>query len=157
MEHREIARRLSTLVQLDIDAAHAYGRAIAAVEPPAIRRELEAFRDDHERHIKDLSAEVRRLGGSPPPYARDMKGRVIETFTAARSFTGTLGALRAMRMNEQMTQATYARARQWPLPAEARALVERNYADERRHLAAIRDALRRRSCEQTAGLRLVAA
>jgi hypothetical protein len=51
--------------------------------------------------------------------------------------TGTLGALKAMRMNEQLTNRSYDRAAELDLPAGPRAFVIANLADERRHLAAI--------------------
>ena len=50
---------------------------------------------------------------------------------------GTLGALRAMRMNEKLTNRTYDRASEVYMPPIGQAIVVENLTDERRHLAAI--------------------
>ena len=51
--------------------------------------------------------------------------------------TGTSGALRAMRMNEKLTNRSYERALEAKLSGTAREVVIRNREDERRHLSAI--------------------
>ena len=57
--------------------------------------------------------------------------------TKLRSRTGTLGALRAMRMNEKLTNRVYDREVGIYMPPIAQAIVMENLSDERRHLAAI--------------------
>lgn len=78
---------------------------------------------------------VEQLGGTPAK-SRDLLGFLIEGFTAVRSITGTEGALKAMRMNEMVTNSTYEKAAGNEIyPARIRTLIERNYRDEKRHLA----------------------
>jgi hypothetical protein len=77
------------------------------------------------------------LGGEPVELGRDLKGVLLEGLTALRSVTGTLGALRAMKMNEKLTNHAYERTLEMTLPAGAREVVLRNREDERRHLTAI--------------------
>jgi len=125
---------LQSLAQLDIDANFAYRRAIAAIDIPDIKRELIWAWRDHERHVESLAEEIRRLGGEPPAYRRDVKGLAIEGATLARSSLGAIGALRAMRTNEMLTNAQYASAVEQDLPESAWAVVSRNRGDERRHL-----------------------
>jgi uncharacterized protein (TIGR02284 family) len=128
---------LNDLIQLDFDAVHAYKQAIEKIDDVIARMDLEAFQADHEQHISDLSQVVRMIGGEPVELGRDLKGVLLEGLTALRSVTGTLGALRAMKMNEKLTNRAYERALEMTLPAGAREVVLRNREDERRHLAAI--------------------
>jgi uncharacterized protein (TIGR02284 family) len=137
MLNENIVSTLNRLIQLDYDAVQAYERAIAKIEDVSIRRELEGFKGDHERHIVDLSACVRDLGGVPEELSRDVKGVLLEGLTALRSVTGTEGALKAMKTNEEITNKVYEEAFQSALPGDVRDVVERNLRDERRHLAYI--------------------
>lgn len=128
---------MNQLIQLDYDAVQAYKQAIEKIDDTPARVDLEAFQADHERHIADLSRTVRMMGGEPEETGRDLKGVLLEGLTALRSVTGTMGALRAMRMNEKLTNRSYERALEAKLPVAARDVVARNREDERRHLAAI--------------------
>ncbi len=128
---------LNDLIQLDFDAVKAYEQAIEKIEDDAARLDLVSFQADHRRHIAELSQTVRMMGGSPERAGRDLKGVLLEGLTALRSVTGTLGALRAMRMNERLTNRSYERAVEAKLPSAAHDVVLRNCDDERRHLIAI--------------------
>jgi hypothetical protein len=63
--------------------------------------------------------------------------------TKLRSATGTIGALKAMRMNEKLTNRTYEKQVRGELPPIALEVVTRNLEDERRHLAAIEEHITR--------------
>ena len=141
MNNVEMARALSDLVQLDIDAAHAYDQAIASIDIVSLRDQLIAFKEDHLQHITQLSKVVRALDVVPPEYSQDFKGYLIEGFTALRSVTGTEGALSAMKTNEELTNRRYRKACALPLTPNIKALVEHNYRDEQMHLAFIEKAL----------------
>lgn len=143
MENKNLVSHLKDLVHLDIDAIHAYDQAIEKINVKEVKDALTNFRDDHRRHVDELSAIIRSHGEEPPRFARDFKGFLIQGFTALRSITGTEGALRAMKSNEQLTNVTYVRALSWDLPENVRSIVEKNREDERRHLDAIEDFIRR--------------
>jgi uncharacterized protein (TIGR02284 family) len=128
---------MNNLIQLDFDAVKAYEQAIEKIEDDAARLDLVSFQADHRRHIAELSQTVQLMGGEPERAGRDLKGVLLEGLTALRSVTGALGALRAMRMNEKLTNRSYERALETKLPSTARDVVLRNREDERRHLAAI--------------------
>jgi hypothetical protein len=139
---QELATMLKDLVQLDIDASLAYQQAIDGCEPDHVdvKADLTAFRDDHERHIEELSKALISYGVEPPKYRRDLKGFLIEGMTAIRSAMGTKQALKAMRQNELLTNMRYqAGTEMGGLPADVEAIVARGREDERRHLAAIED------------------
>ncbi len=150
MKNDKCIETLNDLIQLDVDAVHAYGQAIDAIDVAAVKDALIQFQGDHQRHIDTLSAEVRRIGGTPTEPSRDFKGFLIEGFTAVRSMTGTEGALRAMVGNEETTNKAYREALEEELPPEARRIVERNYEDEKRHLNYVRGALESRAWERAA-------
>jgi len=141
MDSKETVKKLGSLVKLDTDAEHAYGQAIDEIKEANIRDTLIRFRDDHKRHVAELSVAIRELGETPPEHKRDVKGFLLEGFTAIRSKTSTEGALKAMHSNEKLTNKNYNKARQWDVSPSIKALLERNYEDERRHIQFIENAL----------------
>lgn len=141
MAQNDLNKELSNLIQLDIDAVHAYGQAIEEIEDPAIRERITVFQSDHKEHIETLGKEIRALGDTPPDYSPDFKGYLIEGFTALRSKTGTKGALKAMKSNEELTNKKYDKARSMDLTPSVRTVIEKNYNDERRHLEYIESQL----------------
>lgn len=132
----QVCAHLNHLVQLDVDAVCTYREALGHVTDFDVRIDLESFLNDHERHIMELSGVIRELGGSPIPVHRDFKGALLEGMTKLRS-RGTLGALRAMRMNEKLTNRSYDKASHIYMPPIAQVIVFENFEDERRHLAGI--------------------
>ena len=137
MSDKDVLQTLNELIQLDFDASKAYEQALECVDSLLVREELESFRDDHERHILELTQAVEELGGEVEEVSRDLKGVLLEGMTRLRAATGTLGALRAMRLNEKLTCRSYDRAAAKELPPAALELVMRGLDDERRHLASI--------------------
>jgi uncharacterized protein (TIGR02284 family) len=140
---------LNDLIQLDIDAVQAYRQAIDACEVAEVRESLISFKGDHERHIADLGPVVRGLGGNPPG-AKDIKGFVIEGFTAIMS-QGDRSALLAMRGNEEITTRRYDAARRANVTADVLQIIEANYQDEVRHLDWIKLAIDRKIWEKGRG------
>ncbi|GAB6058905.1 DUF2383 domain-containing protein [Desulfonatronum parangueonense] len=148
MDKDQAIKNLNHLVQLDIDAVHAYEQALKNIEVPAIHDQLSKFRDDHKRHIEELTSEIRALGGTPPEDAPDFKGQLISGFTAMRSsIGGTEGALKAMKTNEKLTNKNYDEAMTWSLPDSAKAIVTKGFNDERIHLDYIERTLDKRTWE----------
>ena len=142
MNQTEMAKNLKSLVQLDIDAIHAYTQAIEKIDIQSVKTRLNEFKNDHQRHVESLTPFVQRFGGEAPKFSLDFKGYLIEGFTALRSITGTEGALKAMRTNEMLTNKNYDKALAWDLPKDVRQIVERNREDERRHLQYIEQCIK---------------
>ena len=141
METKEMLEKVSSLVQLDIDAIHAYEQAIEKVDVQSVKNQLVSFKMDHQRHVRELSDVMRRHGGQPPEYTPDFKGFLIKGFTALRSITGTEGALKAMRTNEELTTSTYDNATRMAFEKDVQEVVERNRDDEHRHLEYIKQCI----------------
>ena len=148
MDLNKMMDRLNNLIALDIDAVGAYEAAINRIDVESLRMSLREFQQDHERHIRDLTRVVVSLGGTPRTKP-DVKGFILKGFTAVTSMMGNEAALQAMRGNELLTNRTYQAALEVEWGDEARAIIERNYSDEQRHLAFIENALRTRMWEQT--------
>ncbi|MFE8604607.1 PA2169 family four-helix-bundle protein [Archangium violaceum] len=148
MDLNKMIDRLNNLIALDIDAVGAYEAAINRIDVESLRMSLREFQQDHERHIQDLTRVVVSLGGTPRTKP-DVKGFILKGFTAVTSMMGNEAALQAMRGNEMLTNRTYQAALEVEWGNEARAIIERNYSDEQRHLAFIENALRTRLWEQT--------
>lgn len=138
MEDDALIHELNELIQLDCDASRTSEVALEYVDDEVARADLRCFMQDHLQHITDLRPAIAELGGTAIQPCRDLSGVLLEGMTKLRSVTGTLGALSAMRMNEQLTNRSYEKAMTEELPPEVRVVVERNLADERRHLAVIR-------------------
>lgn len=138
---QSMLKKANSLIQLDIDASEAYGKAIAHIDDAEIASRLRMFRADHERHIDDLAQLVTNYGGTAPKRSADLKGLLIEGFTALRSVSGTDGALKAMETNEKMTTGKYREAQNWSVPPDVKAVLEGNLDDEVRHLEYIQSQL----------------
>ena len=141
MNRDDILENLQKLIQLDVDATHAYDQAIKNVNEQVIKDKLIQFQADHRRHIDLLSAKVLELGGTPPELTSDFKGFIISGFTALRSLTGTKGALEAMETNERLTTSKYEEASKKDFPVDISTIVQSNLSDEQRHLSFIREAI----------------
>ncbi|MDB4962870.1 MAG: hypothetical protein JWP01_2869 [Myxococcales bacterium] len=141
-ELEDIIDDLEDLMQLDRDAVKAYEIALDKVSDRAVREDLLMFKLDHERHVDDLARIVVRLGGEPEDRG-NLRGLLSETLAVIRGSRGTLGALKAIRMSEKLTNTMYAKTLEEPLTIDAREVVEANRDDERRHLVAIKGHLAR--------------
>ena len=150
MDNQTVIKKLSSLVHLDIDAIHAYDQAIQKIDVMEVRSQLDQFKADHQRHVDDLSAVIRRLGGEPPTFSPDFKGYLIQGFTALRSVTGTEGALKAMDTNEKLTNRNYESALSWDLASDVMDIIRRNREDERRHLAYVEEQIRNQAWKRAA-------
>lgn len=143
MDNRKV-QKLMLLARLDVDAIAAYDAAIAKVSEPMVKEKLSEFRVDHQRHVQDLNALITKYGGTAVELTPDFFGLALHGMTAVQSMIGTEGALAAMFGNENLTNATYAIVRKLQWDADDLAVIEKNFADERRHLAWIKMALFKR-------------
>ncbi len=150
MEKRDIAKELRALCKLDIDAYFAYQETLHHIEEKDVKANIERFRGDHERHIKEISEELRTLGEKPPEFSRDFKGYVLDVFTKVRSLTGTEGALKALKGGEETTNKKYGAAVKLDFPTNIKNLIERNYQDAQKHLSWIENAINTKAWKKAA-------
>jgi len=141
---------LNELIQYDHDAVGAYTSAIDDIKEPQVRDPLVRFRSDHERHVRNLSEIVIRLGGQPVERP-DFKGILRKTMTKVAALAGTEGTLKAMKSNEEVLNKTYAHHLSLDFPDDIKEVIRGNYSDEQRHLAWVEQALQTRLWEAGAG------
>ena len=134
MNDKNLIEAMSNLVQLDIDAVHAYDQAVKEIDDTIIRDRLLKFQEEHRNHISGLSKQIANLGGQPPERSQDLKGYVIEAFAAIRSFTGLKGALNAMKTMEEITNRYYGEVVSWEAPSEVKELLRTYFSEEKIHL-----------------------
>jgi uncharacterized protein (TIGR02284 family) len=146
MTNDKMIEELNELIRFDRDAISAYLSAINDIRELSIRGPLTQFRADHERHVIELSAIVRRIGGKPVEHA-GIKGVVRQTMTKVAGLGGSEYTLRAMKSNEEMLNRTYAHHLSFDWPEDLKEVISRNYSDEQRHLAWIDQALQARLWE----------
>ena len=149
MDTEKVIDSINRLIQLDVDAVEAYRQALKNIDFNDVYDKLNQFCMDHERHIDDLSQAVRQSGGEPIARTLDVKGFLIEGFTAIRSATGTEGALKAMKTNEKIVNNQYRSALNIEAPTAIKEIIERNYADEKRHLEYIASVLTSKPWEES--------
>lgn len=148
MFEKTIEKVMNHLIQVDIDAYHAYEDAIKAINESDIQKQLTVFQKDHQRHIEELSDLLKKLGGKPIERTRDLKGFLIEGMTMVQSLRGTTGILKAMVTNEKITRKQYSDALEYEgFTKEVKQLIEQNFQDEKRHLAWVEKKLAERDTE----------
>lgn len=132
---------LQSLLELEYDAIAAYTAALDRLQESLVMVRFEEFRRDHERHTRELTDFLLRLGVDPPQHA-DLKAIVTQGKVVLGNLAGPRGVLLAMRSNEDDTNIAWERAvARTDLGHELKAVLERGLADERRHRGWIDDAL----------------
>jgi hypothetical protein len=129
----ELVAELNDLLQLDHDAVGAYTLAIQALPVDTYRDRLVSFREDHERHVAELTELVARYGGAPALLPHVPTG----AFKLAVQALGTLGEHRAVllafKTNEGQARDKYRRAADRAHPADVHETIRRAAADEDTH------------------------
>lgn len=130
----ELIAELNDLLQLDHDAVQAYTIAIDNIETEMTRSALQAFRDDHERHIQDLTRLIKDHGGMPIDMAHVPTGMFKQAVQSVGAMGGDREILLAFKANERQSRDKYHRAAtDTTHPPEVRVVLERNAADEENH------------------------
>lgn len=122
---------LEHLLSLEYDAIEAYDAAIERLDNEAWKAQLSSFRNDHERHTRELTPLIQRMGGNPPTKSGG-KAMLAAGKVKLANLMGDESILKAMRSNEDDTNKAYERAFA-NCPQEACDMLERGLEDERRH------------------------
>lgn len=126
---------LAAVAALDLEAALVYELVADTVEATELAEMLRGFAADHRRHVEDLARIIEEESGERPERAE--RGGILYALAATLGQLDDDAAVEAMIANERLTNGTYETA-QWvvALP-EARAVLERSFADEQRHLTSL--------------------
>ena len=136
LSETKLVAELNDLLQLDHDAVQSYTLAIQALENVGRRQTLIRFREDHERHITELTALVRRHDGLPIELPHPTAAAKLAT-QAAGAAGGDREVLLAFKANERQSRDKYAKALDRLGGADESVLevVRRAAGDEARHYA----------------------
>lgn len=134
-EERDLGELLCDMIVLDLDAIEAYRNAADGIEDASLRERLDEFRGDHERHVRDLSEVVQRMGLTPPEEP-DVNRQVAHVAAIMSKMGGDRGVLVGLKSMEDQTNFAYEHAvKNGSLSDEVRSVLELNFSDEQRHLA----------------------
>lgn len=130
----DMATMVENFILLEHDAIAAYETTIERLESPAHKAKVEEFRQDHLRHLSDLTALAGRVGANVPREG-DMKELLTTGKIKLADMVGGDGAiLKAMATNEIDTISAYQHAvDNEAVPANDKELFRRGLADERKH------------------------
>lgn len=132
---------LRNLLELDYDAVEAYDAAINRLENTTYIQKLSEFRDDHKRHIQELS-NLLRSHNEETPEGPSMKQWLTKGKVVLANLVGDDTILGAMKTNEEDTNTAYERMAeredQWD---DAKAIIQRGLHDERKHKRWLDDTL----------------
>lgn len=129
----KLVAELNDLLQLDHDAVRAYSLAIDQLSDEGLRETLRRFRDDHERHIRDLGRLIREHDGKPLELAHVPTGFFKLAVQRAGAAGGDREILLAFKANERQVRDKYRRHAERSHPSDVHEVLRRNAADEQRH------------------------
>lgn len=124
---------LIAIAQMDIESALAYETA-AELVPVRMGEVLREFAADHRRHVEDLGRFIGSRGEDPVVPA-EPGNSVFVCLAAAMGGLGNEEAILSLFGNETFTNQTYLAALETVVDDQAREILERNFADEQRHIA----------------------
>ena len=126
-------KTLQALVKLDYDAIEAYEEAIERLDDAVAKTKLMEFCNDHRRHTENIGNILRNLGEEVPD-GPDVKRFLTEGKVVIADLGGDKAILKAMVMNETVTNKAYEEAcSSDDLDATMQQTLEQNLADEARH------------------------
>ncbi len=122
------------LIEIDYDAVEAYEVAIERLKRSEYKQQLECFKEDHQRHIKELNhlLNIHNEKNITGPSGKQWltKGKVMLSNLVGDDFT----ILQAMHSNEEDTNVAYERANKhegkW---SDGMSIIEKALEDERNH------------------------
>lgn len=139
---------LKDLLHIDLDAITIYDSVLRTLTAPALEQSLMEFRSDHLRHVKELNERIVKLGGEREPARPSVESCERHGFTAVREGMSIEELLTLMVDGEQITNRMYEQVLKESWDDETRALLDRNFADEQRHLLWVLRAARTRMWEE---------
>ena len=136
------ADALFELIELEYDAVDAYESAVERIQDYYYKTQLEDFKEDHYRHIKQFSALLESHEYQHPTGPSEkqwlLKGKVIPA-----KLLGDETILKAMKSNKIDTNVAYERIQDredvWK---DARVLINQGMHDEKRHKAWLEEAIK---------------
>lgn len=126
---------VQNLLILERDAIAAYDSTIERLDDAGSKAKIAEFKQDHERHVAELTRMAGALGVEAPSEG-DAKQYLTTGKVALASIIGDRTILKAMSTNEIETKMAYDHAAKNDAASpEARSFFQKALADETRHKA----------------------
>jgi len=111
MQNSDVQSVLEDLATANIDAIHAYNRALANISDTVIHSRLTEFLGEHRKHVTELTREIRSQGGTPPEMVKGVKGRIVDAVTALHhTAAGLKGVFQALKTADARVAVLYGKA-----------------------------------------------
>jgi len=133
---KSFIKAIQELIELDYDAIGAYESAIKNLTKQKYKEKLEDFKEDHQRHITELSAFLKRCKEKVPEGPDNTKKLLAKGKVEIASLFGDINILSAMLSNEEDTNTAYSRMNSRvdeSNDAEIAQVIANGLADERKH------------------------
>lgn len=139
---KDFREALESLIELDYAAVASYEEAIECLKFFEYKKKLKEFQKDHERHIKEFSEIVRKMGHEPPTSA-GIKQLFTQGKVVFANLIGDKAVLKAMQSNENDTNTAYERLNEHlGKTKETVEFLQRGLEDERKHRQWIEQAIK---------------
>ena len=135
---------IKQLIELDYDAVGAYEAAIKNLENPKYQQKLEEFKEDHNRHIAELSLFLSRCNEIPPTGPDNIKRFLAKGKVEIAALFGDQNILNAMLSNEEDTNTAYERVNSRiaeSLDGKIAKIIASGLDDERKHKKWLQDSI----------------
>jgi rubrerythrin len=130
------ADALKALIELDYDAVEAYEAAIKRIENTEYKQKLDGFREDHLRHIRDISKLLEQQNESAPTGPDHTKQYLAKGKVIMAGLIGDKTILSALSSNETDTNTAYDKMlERTDLWEGAKEIIKKGAEDEHRHKA----------------------
>ena len=132
---------LKNLVSLDYAAIEGYEAALKGIKNKEYKNILEGFKNDHERHIRNISHFL-KMKGYNCPSGPGMKKLLTQGKVILATFAGDIAILKATMGNEIITTEAYEKINAYiDIPSDIKKALLEGHEDEKKHLLWIEDEL----------------
>jgi hypothetical protein len=140
-------RALKALLELEYDALGGYNLAIRKLENKEWKEKMSKFKQDHKRHIKELSGFLDSQGETDLKSPDYIKQYLIKGKIALGNLLGDKPIMLAMQSNEEEMVTAYKNmCDRKDLAQAAQHIVKVGLADETRHTLWIKNIQREQAC-----------
>ncbi|MDB6095730.1 MAG: hypothetical protein JWM09_8 [Francisellaceae bacterium] len=133
----EILDTLQNLIQVNIDAYHAYSQCIENLETksinPKIKEQFFKIREKYKSNIHIISHEINKFGQKSPSFTGDLKGYVLKYHAQVKDLNDIKDILYAMIKNEMVSRDHHVLALNKELPTHLKQFLEKNIQAENEH------------------------
>jgi uncharacterized protein (TIGR02284 family) len=141
MDDKDVTSTLNKLIETCKDGEYGFRLCAEHVRAPELKTVFEQRASDCQRGAEQLQQAVRQYGGQPDEGG-SASGAVHRGWVSAKGKlvgSSDVAMLEECERGEDVAMARYRDALEQPLPADVRAIVERQFEGVKRNHAQVRD------------------